>query len=60
MKKITSTNVVNVMVLVMAFAINTNTAASCTIFLGEGTQVKLPYASVCTSPAGAEIKFGMV
>ncbi|KAH7691876.1 Retrotransposon gag domain-containing protein [Dioscorea alata] len=37
-----------------------NTAASCTIFLGEGTQVKLPYAFVYTGIAGAEIKFGII
>ena len=44
----------------MASANNTNVAASCTIFLGEGTEVKLPYASVCTGPTGAEIKFGTI
>ena len=63
--KVTSTSVVNVMfpfqVLVMAPANNTiNAAASSTIFLGEGTQVKLPYASVYTGPTRAEIKFGTV
>ena len=48
-------------VLVMASTNNTNNAtASYTIFLGEGTQVKLPYASICTAPARAEIKFGTV
>ena len=62
-KKSISTSVVNVIpfkVLVMASANNTNAAASCTIFLREGTQAKLPYASVCTGPAGAKIKFGIV
>ena len=44
----------------MASANNTNAAASYTIFLGEGTKVKLPYASVCIGPAGAEIKVGTV
>ena len=61
-KGITSTSVVIVMfpfrVFIMAYANNTNKAtASCTIFLAEGTQGKLPYAYVYTGPTGVEIKF---
>ena len=43
----------------MAYANNTNNAAAlCTIFLGEGTWVKLSYVSIYTGPVGDEIKFG--
>lgn len=46
-------------VFAMASTNDFNTT-SYTSFLEECTQVKLPYVYVCTSYAGAEIKFGIV
>lgn len=43
----------------MKESISNNTVA-CAIFLGEGTQVKLPYGFVSMGHAGAKIKFGTI
>lgn len=39
---------------------NTNKTATCIVFLGESTQVKISYPSVYMGTAGTEIKFGTV